>query len=58
VAVERHVVNDTALSALLDQAREARTVVAGHRSAAAATSGLRSTSRGLVEFAPCPVIVT
>jgi nucleotide-binding universal stress UspA family protein len=57
VAVERHVVNDTALSALLDRAREARTVVVGHRSAAAATSRLGSTSRGLVEFAPCPVVV-
>jgi nucleotide-binding universal stress UspA family protein len=58
MAVERHVVNDTAMSALLDQAREARTVVVGHRSAAAATSMLGSTSRGLVEFAPCPVVVT
>jgi nucleotide-binding universal stress UspA family protein len=57
VVVERHVVNDTALNALLDQAREARTVVVGHRSAAAATSRLGSTSRGLVEFAPCPVVV-
>jgi nucleotide-binding universal stress UspA family protein len=57
VAVERHVVNDTALSALLDWAREARTMVVGHRSAAAATSRLGSTSRGLVEFAPCPVVV-
>ena len=57
VAVERHVVNDTALSALLDRAREARTVVVGHRSAAAATSRLGSASRGLVEFAPCPVVV-
>ena len=57
VAVERQVVNDTALSALLDQAREARTMVVGHRGAAATTSRLGSTSRGLVEFAPCPVVV-
>jgi nucleotide-binding universal stress UspA family protein len=57
VAVEGHVVNDTALRALLDQAREARTVVVGHRSGPAATSRLGSTSRGLVEFAPCPVVV-
>jgi nucleotide-binding universal stress UspA family protein len=57
VVVERHVVNDTALNATLDQAREARTLVVGHRSAVAATSRLGSTSRGLVEFAPCPVVV-
>jgi nucleotide-binding universal stress UspA family protein len=58
VVVERQVVNDTALNALLDQAREARRVVVGHRSAAAAaTSRLGSTSRGLVEFASCPVVV-
>jgi nucleotide-binding universal stress UspA family protein len=54
--VERRVVNDTALRALLDQARDARMVVVGHRRAAV-IGRLGSTSRGLVEFAPCPVVV-
>jgi nucleotide-binding universal stress UspA family protein len=56
--VERHAVNDTALRALLEQARGARVVVVGHRGRASAVGRLGSTSRGLVEFAPCPVVVT
>lgn len=58
LAVESHAVNDTPLRALLERAQGARTVVVGHRGAAAAAGRLGSTSRGLVEFAPCPVVVT
>jgi nucleotide-binding universal stress UspA family protein len=57
LAVERHPVNDTALRALLEQAAGARMVVVGHRGKEAAAARLGSTSRGLVEFAPCPVVV-
>ena len=56
--VERHPVDDTAMRALLEQAQEARVVVVGHRGTASAAGRLGSTSRGLVEFAPCPVVVT
>jgi nucleotide-binding universal stress UspA family protein len=56
--VERHPVDDTAMRALLEQARDARVVVVGHRGTASAAGRLGSTSRGLVEFAPCPVVVT
>ena len=56
--VERRVVNDTALRALLEQAQDARMVVVGHRGPASIAGRLGSTSRGLVEFAPCPVVVT
>ena len=56
--VEGRVVNDTALRALLEQARDARMIVVGHRDRTSAVGRLGSTSRGLVEFAPCPVIVT
>jgi nucleotide-binding universal stress UspA family protein len=56
--VERRVVNDTALRALLEQAQDARMVVVGHRGPASTSGRLGSTSRGLVEFAPCPVVVT
>jgi nucleotide-binding universal stress UspA family protein len=58
LAVEPHAVNDTALRALLEQAGGARMIVVGHRGAASAVGRLGSTSRGLVEFAPCPVVVT
>ena len=56
--VERRVLNDTALRALLEQAQTARMVVVGHRDRASVVGRLGSTSRGLVEFAPCPVVVT
>ena len=58
IDVERRVVNDTALRALLEQAQDARMVVVGHRGPASIAGRLGSTSRGLVEFAPCPVVVT
>jgi nucleotide-binding universal stress UspA family protein len=54
--VERHVVDDTALRALLAQASGARAVVVAHRRGSASRR-LGSTSRGLVAFAPCPVVV-
>jgi nucleotide-binding universal stress UspA family protein len=56
--VERQPVNDTAMRALLEQAQEARVMVVGHRGTASASGRLGSTSRGLVEFAACPVVVT
>jgi nucleotide-binding universal stress UspA family protein len=58
LAIERHVVDDTALRALLEQAAEARAVVVGHRRGPGPGRHLGSTSRGLVAFAPCPVVVT
>lgn len=56
--IERHVVDDTALRALLEHAAGARMVVVGHRRGASARGRWGSTSRGLVGFAPCPVVVT
>jgi nucleotide-binding universal stress UspA family protein len=57
LSIERHVVDDTALRALLDRATGARMIVVGqHRGRR--TNRLGSTSRGLVAFAPCPVVVT
>jgi nucleotide-binding universal stress UspA family protein len=56
--VERHVVDDTALRALLEQASGARLVVVAHRRPSHVGGRLGSTSRGLVAFAPCPVVVT
>jgi nucleotide-binding universal stress UspA family protein len=58
LAIERRVVDDTALRALLEQAAEARAVVVGHRRGSGDGRHLGSTSRGLVAFAPCPVVVT
>jgi len=58
LAVERHVVDDTALRALLGHASTARVVVVGHRRGRGTGGRLGSTSRGLVGFAPCPVVVT
>ena len=57
VPVEPHVVEDTALRALLEHARGARAVVVGRRGSRDARRWLGSTSRGLVAFAPCPVVV-
>jgi len=56
--VERHVADDTALRALLEHAAKARAVVVGHRRGPGPGRYLGSTSRGLVAFAPCPVVVT
>jgi nucleotide-binding universal stress UspA family protein len=56
--VERSIVGDTPLRALMKAAEEARLVVVGHRSARPDRSmALGSTSQALVEFAPCPVAV-
>ncbi len=55
--IERRVVEDTALRALLDVAAGARMVVVGHRRGPGAGGRPGSTSRGLVGFAPCPVVV-
>jgi nucleotide-binding universal stress UspA family protein len=54
--IDRNVVDDTALRALLERARDARMLVVGHRRGRQA-GRLGSTSRGLVGFAPCPVVV-
>lgn len=57
--VEHVVVGDTPVRALLDRARGARMLVVGHRGHGPGTGMLHgSTSRALVEFAPCPVVVT
>jgi nucleotide-binding universal stress UspA family protein len=58
LVVERSVVADTPLRALLAAADGARMVVVGHRGAGAGPGrSLGSTSRALVEFVPCPVVV-
>jgi nucleotide-binding universal stress UspA family protein len=57
--IRRDLVNDTALRALLRWADDARMLVVGHRGHRFAQgTRLGSTSRALVEFAPCPVVVT
>jgi nucleotide-binding universal stress UspA family protein len=59
LVVDDDLVHDTPLRALLDRAGDARVLVIGHRGERPVTEmGLGSTSRALVEFAPCPVIVT
>jgi nucleotide-binding universal stress UspA family protein len=59
VPVERRLVAGTPLRALLDLAEKARVVVVAQRghTPPGAAMHLGSTSRGLVEFAPCPVVV-
>jgi nucleotide-binding universal stress UspA family protein len=58
LTVERQVVADTPLRALLDHARDAWLVVVGQRRDLPAAGILvGSTSRGLIEFAACPVAV-
>jgi nucleotide-binding universal stress UspA family protein len=59
IRFSRHVVAGTTLGVLMDHARSARVVVVGQRDerAPAGEMVLGSTSRGLVEFAPCPVVV-
>jgi nucleotide-binding universal stress UspA family protein len=56
--IERHAVAETALRALLEQAGGARMLVVGHRRGPGPDRRLGSTSRSLVAFAPCPVVVT
>lgn len=57
--VDRSVVADTPLRALLAVARGARLLVVGHRGVVAGPANrLGSTSLALVEFVPCPVVVT
>ncbi|NMH99317.1 universal stress protein [Pseudonocardia acidicola] len=59
LAVESEVVGDSPLRALIDRCRAARLAVVGHRGSAEGSGMLLgSTSRALVEFAACPVIVT
>lgn len=57
--VEREPVAGTPVRALLERARTARLLVVGHRGTDPGTGMLHgSTSKALVEFAPCPVVVT
>ena len=57
--VEDELVHDTSVRALLHRAGNAWALVVGHRGERAVHGmGLGSTSRALVEFAPCPVIVS
>ncbi|WP_051581801.1 universal stress protein [Pseudonocardia acaciae] len=56
--VQQHILPDTPLRALLDHARQAWLVVVGQRRTESLTEPpVGSTSRGLIEFAPCPVTV-
>jgi nucleotide-binding universal stress UspA family protein len=59
VRFRRMVLAGTTLQVLMDYARSARVVVVGQRDERAPRGEmlLGSTSRGLVEFAPCPVVV-
>lgn len=56
--IDQRVVADEPLNALLDVAAGARLVVVGSRGTRSTPgTAMCSTSRGLVEFAPCPVLV-
>lgn len=58
--VGQETVADTPLRALLARASDARAIVVGHRASPPPQQSilvLGSTSRGLVGFAPCPVVV-
>lgn len=56
--VQHHVLPDTPLRALLNQAKQAWLLVVGQRRTRPNTEPpVGSTSRGLIEFAPCPVVV-
>lgn len=56
--VERELAADTALRCLMHHAGSARMIVVGHRGQREVDGMmLGSTSSGLVEFAPCPVVV-
>jgi nucleotide-binding universal stress UspA family protein len=58
--IDQESVADTALRVLLARAESARAVVVAQRASPAPQDSvlvLGSTSRGLVEFAPCPVVV-
>lgn len=55
--VERAVVADTPLRALLAAADGARLLVVGHRGGGGPGRRLGSTSLALIEFVPCPVVV-
>jgi nucleotide-binding universal stress UspA family protein len=58
LVVEHEVDEDTPLRALLDRAPTARMIVVGHRTGVRRSGMLLgSTSRALVEFADCPVVV-
>lgn len=60
IAVDRELVWGTPVRTLLERAAGARMLVVGHRGRDPGTGMLRggSTSRALVEFALCPVVVT
>ncbi|MDT7709577.1 MAG: hypothetical protein QOG20_5184 [Pseudonocardiales bacterium] len=59
LGVERQIVGDSPLRALLELAPTARMVIVGQREhPPAGGMSLGSTSRGLVEFAPCPVLIS
>ena len=55
--MQREVVGDTPVRALLARAGDARVLVVGHRGDTDSGMLHGSTSRTLVEFAPCPVVV-
>lgn len=58
IVVDRHLAVDTPLRALVERAPGARMIIVGSRAQRPERGMLLgSTSRGLVEFAPCPVVV-
>ena len=55
--VERHIAADSPLRSLLAEADTARAVVVGQRAHTAANGVIGSTSRSVIEFGSCPVVV-
>lgn len=56
LAVGTELTEDTALATLLHHARDARTVVVGHRDRVISGTTEASVLQGLIAFAPCPVV--
>ena len=55
--VERHIAADNPLRSLLAEADTARAVVVGQRAHTAPNGVIGSTSRSVLEFGSCPVVV-
>ena len=55
--VERHIAADSPLRSLLAEADTARAVVVGQRAHTASNGVIGSTSRSVIEFGSCPVVV-
>ena len=57
LSVERHIAADNPLRSLLAEADTARAVVVGQRAHTAPNGVIGSTSRSVIEFGSCPVVV-